>query len=59
MNVDEMESEELPMIPERMACEQKTDTHLKEVMKKSDKFSERLVEKSSVITYDNKIYIPV
>jgi hypothetical protein len=28
-------------------------------MKKSDKFSERLVERSTVITYDNKIYIPI
>jgi hypothetical protein len=26
-------------------------------MKKSDKFSERLIERSTVITYDNKIYI--
>jgi hypothetical protein len=28
-------------------------------MKKSDKFSERIVERSTVITYDNKIYIPI
>jgi hypothetical protein len=28
-------------------------------MKKSDKFSERLIERSTVITYDNKIYIPL
>jgi hypothetical protein len=28
-------------------------------MKKSDKFSERLVEISTVITYENKIYIPI
>jgi hypothetical protein len=28
-------------------------------MKKSDKFSEKLVERSTVITYDNKIYIPI
>jgi hypothetical protein len=28
-------------------------------MKKSDKFSERIVERSRVITYDNKIYIPI
>jgi hypothetical protein len=40
MNVDEMESEEFPMSPEIIAREQKKDTHLKEVMKKSDKFSE-------------------
>jgi hypothetical protein len=59
MNVDEMESEEFPMSPEIIALEQKKDTHLKEVMKKSDKFSERLVERSTVITYDNKIYIPL
>jgi hypothetical protein len=59
MNVDEMESEEFPMSPEIIAREQKKDTHLKEVMKKSDEFSERLVERSTVITYDNKIYIPM
>jgi hypothetical protein len=59
MNVDEMESEELPMSPDIIAREQKKDTHLKEVMKKSDKFSERTVERSTVITYDNKIYIPI
>jgi hypothetical protein len=35
MNVDEMESEELPMSPEIIAREQKKDKHLKEVMKKS------------------------
>jgi hypothetical protein len=59
MNVDEMESEEFPMSPEIIAREQKKDTQLKEVMKKSDKFSERLVERSTVITYINKIYIPL
>jgi hypothetical protein len=53
-----MESEEFPMSPEIIAREQKKDTHLKEVMKKSDKFSERLIERSTVITYDNNIYIP-
>jgi hypothetical protein len=37
----------------------KRKTHLKEMMKKSDKFSERLVVKSTVITYDSKIYIPI
>jgi hypothetical protein len=47
------------MSPEIIACEQKKDTHLKEVMKKSDKFSERTVERSTVITYDNEIYIPI
>jgi hypothetical protein len=50
MNVDEMESEEFPMSPEIIAREQKKDTYLKEVMKKSDKFSERIVERSTVIT---------
>jgi hypothetical protein len=53
-----MESEEFPMSPEIIAREQNKDTQLKEVMKKSDKFSERLIERSTVITYDNKIYIP-
>jgi hypothetical protein len=47
------------MGPEIIASEQNKDTHLKEVMKKSDKFSERLVERSTVITYNNKIYIPL
>jgi hypothetical protein len=59
MNVDEMESEEFPMSPEMIACEQKKDTYLREVMKKSDKFSERLLERSTVITYDIIIYIPI
>jgi hypothetical protein len=59
INVDEMESEEFPMSPEIIAREQKKYTYLKEVMKKSDKFSERIVERSTVITYDNKIYIPI
>jgi hypothetical protein len=59
MNADEMESEEFPMSPDIIAREQKKDLHLKEVMKKSDKFSERIVERSTVITYDNKIYIPI
>jgi hypothetical protein len=59
MNVDEMESEEFPMSPEIIAREQNKDTRLKEVMKKSDKFSERIVERSTVITYGNKIYIPI
>jgi hypothetical protein len=54
-----MESEEFPMSPEIITREQKKDTHLKEVMKKSDKFSERIVERSTVIKYDNKIYIPI
>jgi hypothetical protein len=37
----------------------KKDTYIKEVMNKSDEFSERIVERSTVITYDNKIYIPI
>jgi hypothetical protein len=32
-----MESEEFPMSPETISHEQKKDTHLKELMKKSDK----------------------
>jgi hypothetical protein len=59
MNVDEMESEEFPMSPEIIAREQKKDTHLKEVMKKSEQFSEITIEIYTVITYDNKIYIPI
>jgi hypothetical protein len=55
MNVDEMESEEFPMSPEIIAREQKKDKYLKEVMKKSDKLSEIIVELSTVITYDNRI----
>jgi hypothetical protein len=47
------------MSPERISREQKKDTQLEEVMKKSDKLSERIVERSTVITYDNKIYIPI
>jgi hypothetical protein len=53
-----MESEEFPMGPEIIAREQNKDTHIKEVMKKSDKFSEILIERSTVINYDNMIYIP-
>jgi hypothetical protein len=59
MNIGEiMVSEEFPMSPEIIALEQKKDTHVKEVMKKSKKFSEKLIERSTVITYDNNIYIP-
>jgi hypothetical protein len=46
------------MSPEIIACEKKKDTQLKEVMKKSEKFSERLIEIYTVSIYDNKIYIP-
>jgi hypothetical protein len=59
MNIDEMESEEFPMSPEIIAREQKKETHLKEVMKKSENFSERLIERSTGITYDNKIYTTI
>jgi hypothetical protein len=38
--------------------EQKKDSHLKEAMKKSEKFSEIIIERSTVITYVCKIYIP-
>jgi hypothetical protein len=58
MNFDEMESEEFPMIPAIIAREQQKDKQLKELMKRSDKFSERTIERSAVITYENKIYIP-
>jgi hypothetical protein len=58
MNLDDMESEEFTMSPEIIAREQEKDTHLKEVMKESEKFSEIIIEGSTVITYDNKIYIP-
>jgi hypothetical protein len=37
-----MESEEFSMSPDIIAREQKKDTHIKEVSKKSDKFSERI-----------------
>jgi hypothetical protein len=59
MNVDEMESEEFPMSPDIIALEQKKDTHLKEVMKTSEKLPERIVERYTVIIYDNTIYIPI
>jgi hypothetical protein len=58
MNVDEMESEEFPMSPDIIAREQKKDSQLQEVMKKSETFSEITIERSTVITYDGKIYIP-
>jgi hypothetical protein len=54
-----MESEEFRMSPEIIAREQKKDIHLKEVMKKSDNFSERNVERSTVTIYDIKIYITI
>jgi hypothetical protein len=46
------------MSPELIAREKEKDKHLVEVMKKSEKSSERLIERSTVITsYDNKIII--
>jgi hypothetical protein len=58
MNFDEMESEEFPMSPAIIAREQQKDSQLKELIKRSDKFSERTIERSTVITYEKKIYIP-
>jgi hypothetical protein len=58
IHFDEMESEEFPMSPDIIAREQNKDSHLKEVMKKSEKLSERTIERSTLITYDGKIYIP-
>jgi hypothetical protein len=46
------------MSPVIIASEQKKDSHLKEVMKKSEKFSEITIEISTGITYDGTIYIP-
>jgi hypothetical protein len=56
MNFDQMESEEFPMSPEIIAREQQKDSQLKELIKRSDKLSERTIERSTVITY-GKIYI--
>jgi hypothetical protein len=58
MNFDEMESEEFPMSPDIISLVQKKDSQLKKVMKKSKKFSGKTIERSTVITYDGKIYIP-
>jgi hypothetical protein len=55
MIFDEMESEEFSMSPTIIDREQKKDTHLTEVMKKPEKFSKRIIERYTVITYDNKI----
>jgi hypothetical protein len=57
MNFDEMESEEFIMSPEIISREQQKDSQLKELMKRTHKFSERNIERSTVITYENKIYI--
>jgi hypothetical protein len=58
MHYDEMESEEFPMSPAIIAREQQQDSQLKELIKRSDKFSERTIEISTVITYEKKMYIP-
>jgi hypothetical protein len=58
MNFDEMESEEFPMSPAIISREQQKDSQLEELIKRSDKFSERTIERSTVITYEEKIYIP-
>jgi hypothetical protein len=58
MNVDGMESEEFPMIPEIIAREQQKDPQLKKLINRSDKFSESTIERSTVITYEKKMHIP-
>jgi hypothetical protein len=58
MNFDETESEESPMSPEIIAREQQKYSQLKEFIKRSYKFSERIIERSTVITDEKKIYIP-
>jgi hypothetical protein len=58
MIFDEMESEEFPMSPEIIAREQQNESQLKELIKRSDKLSESTIERSTVITYEKKIYIP-
>jgi hypothetical protein len=57
MNFDRMESEEFPTSPEIIAREQHKDSQLKELMKRSDKFSEITIERSTVIFYEKKIFI--
>jgi hypothetical protein len=49
MNFDEMESEEFPMSPAIIAREEQKESQLKEMIKRSDKFSERTIERSTVI----------
>jgi hypothetical protein len=46
------------MSPAFIAREQQKCSQLKELIKRSDKFSERTIERSTVITYEQKIYIP-
>jgi hypothetical protein len=58
INCDEiMESEVFPMSPKTIAREQNKDTYFKEVMKKSDFLSERIIESFTVTTCDTVIYI--
>jgi hypothetical protein len=54
VNFHERESEEFPMSPEIIAREQQKDSQLKELIKRSEKFSERTIERSTVITYEKK-----
>jgi len=58
MHVKDMEEEEFPMSPAIIAREQTQDKKLKELMKKTDKFSEKQLERSTVIMYEDKIFIP-
>jgi hypothetical protein len=46
------------MSPEIIAREQQKESQLKELMKRSDTFPERTIERSTVITFEKKIYIP-
>jgi hypothetical protein len=46
------------MKPAIIDREQQKESQLKELIKRSDKFSERTIERSTVITYEKKIYIP-
>jgi hypothetical protein len=55
MNFDEMESEEFTMIPAIIAREQQKDSQLKDLIKSSEKFSERTILD---LSYEKKIYIP-
>jgi hypothetical protein len=59
MNFYAMESEEFPMSSAIIAREQHKDSHLKELIKRSDKFSERTKERFTVITYEKKIYTTI
>jgi hypothetical protein len=55
MNFDEMESEEFRMSPAIIAREQQKDSQLKELIKRLEKFSERTIDRSTVITYEKKM----